>query len=141
MRRDPRAYLADIIEAAGLVIQFTKGLDLEAYRADRMVRSATERQLEIVGEALTQLRRVAPDISARIPDHRRIIGFRNVLIHGYDVVDDEDRLESGYGRGARTGRGCDRTAFRAGRRDHDVAVLPGPIAGDDPVRRTDPVPN
>jgi len=48
-----------------------------------------ERQFEIIGAALTRLRNNAPDVGDRIPNHRRIIAFRNVLIHGYDLVDDD----------------------------------------------------
>ena len=47
-----------------------------------MLRSAVERQFEIIGEAFTGLRRVDPSLAATIPDLPRIVAFRNVLIHG-----------------------------------------------------------
>jgi uncharacterized protein with HEPN domain len=46
------------------------------------VRAAVERKFEVVGEALGQLARLDPELAARIPDYRRIIAFRNILIHG-----------------------------------------------------------
>lgn len=52
-------------------------------RADDMLRSAVERQFEIIGEAVNQFTRAAPALADRIPDVRQIIDFRNVLIHGY----------------------------------------------------------
>ena len=33
--------------------------------------------------------KVQPGLATRIPEHRRIVAFRNILIHGYAVVDDE----------------------------------------------------
>ena len=53
-----------------------------------MLRWAVERQFMIVGEALSVLRRTDPILASRIPDLTRIIGFRNVLVHGYTGVDD-----------------------------------------------------
>jgi len=54
-----------------------------------MLRSAVERQFEIIGEALSQLTKIAPELAAQIPDLPRIVAFRNILIHGYAVVDNE----------------------------------------------------
>lgn len=52
-----------------------------------MMQAAVERQFEIIGEAMNQLPRHAPKIAGRIPEAGRVIGFRNVLIHGYAEVD------------------------------------------------------
>ena len=52
MPRDPRAWLADIAAACDLLIQFTKGKTFTDHSADPLLRSAVERQFEIVGEAL-----------------------------------------------------------------------------------------
>jgi uncharacterized protein with HEPN domain len=88
MPREPKAYLHDMRQAAALIAEFTAGLDFDAYAADAMVRAAVERQFEIIGEALGHLAKLDPDIAARISEHRRIIAFRNILIHGYAGVDD-----------------------------------------------------
>lgn len=53
-----------------------------------MLKSAVERQFEIIGEALNALSKIAPEMAETIPELRRIVAFRNVLIHGYATVDD-----------------------------------------------------
>jgi uncharacterized protein with HEPN domain len=88
MLPDPRVWLEDIRSAADLVGQFTKNLTLDEYKVDELRRSATERQFEIMGEALNRLQKAEPTLAAQVPNHRRIIAFRNRLIHGYDVIDD-----------------------------------------------------
>ena len=87
MRRDPRAYLWDVREAADAIASFMQGRGFDDYARDLMFRSAVERQLAIIGEALSQLARVDQGLAARIPELRRVIAFRNVLIHGYDRID------------------------------------------------------
>ncbi len=87
MQRDPRAWLWDVHNGAELILTFTQDKSLENYLSDAMLRSAVERQFEIIGEALNQLSRNAPDIAAEIPDLARIVAFRNILIHGYAAVD------------------------------------------------------
>lgn len=83
MRRDPSVYLYDMVTAARLALQSVHGKSLEDYQADLLLRSAVERQLQIAGEALVQLSRAAPEIAQQLPEHRRIIAFRNILVHGY----------------------------------------------------------
>jgi uncharacterized protein with HEPN domain len=87
MRRDPRAYLWGAVNAAEAVTTFTLGKTYEAFVEDDMLWSAVERQLEIVGEAPAQLAKVDPQSSANVPDLRRIVAFRNVLVHGYAGID------------------------------------------------------
>jgi uncharacterized protein with HEPN domain len=89
MRLEARKYLFDMQQAAELIARFTAGRTFEDYAADPMLRSAVERQFEILGEALGKLKKMDLELAGRISDHRRIIAFRNVLIHGYDVVLDE----------------------------------------------------
>lgn len=88
MRRDPRAFLWDVQQAAKAITEFTAGLDAAGYRTNPLIRSAVERQFEIIGEALNRLSKEAPELANRVPDLARIVGFRNVLIHGYAVIDD-----------------------------------------------------
>ncbi len=54
-----------------------------------MLRSAVERQLEILGEAVRRLEALDPALVQRISEHRRIIAFRNIIVHGYDGLDDD----------------------------------------------------
>lgn len=88
MRRDPRTYLWDAVRAAELLAEFSDGKTFEDYQSDAMLRSAVERQFEIVGEALNNLSKVSPELAAAVPDLRRIVAFRNILVHGYASVDD-----------------------------------------------------
>lgn len=53
---------------------------------DEYLRSAVDRQFEVIGEALNQLRKIGPLITDQIPDLSRVVAFRNVLIHGYATV-------------------------------------------------------
>jgi uncharacterized protein with HEPN domain len=87
LRRDPRSLLWDIAEAAAAIDGFTEGLDLERYTQSPLVHSAVERKFEIIGEALGQLAKLDPHLAARIPNAREIIAFRNLLIHGYAMVE------------------------------------------------------
>ena len=86
MLRDARCYLWDALKAAEAVHTFLRGKTYEAFIEDDLVRSAVERQLEIIGEALSQLAKVDPEMANNIAELRRIIAFRNILIHGYAAI-------------------------------------------------------
>ncbi len=88
MQLEAKKYLYDIQQAAGRIAEFTAGKRLEDYRSNAMLRAAVERQFEIIGEALVRLIRLDETFAARITEHRRIVAFRNILIHGYADVDD-----------------------------------------------------
>ena len=87
MERDARAFLWDVQQAVNAIQEFTYGMDSTAYADSALVRSAVERQFEIIGEALNRLSKVSPDLAQEIPNLREIVGFRNILIHGYASVD------------------------------------------------------
>jgi len=87
--REARKYLYDITAAAEYIAQFTAGRTYEEYHTDPMLRSAVERQFEVIGEALNQLLQREPDLQEKISNAPLIIAFRNRLIHGYATVSDE----------------------------------------------------
>jgi len=87
MRREAKKYLFDMQQAVTLLTSFTHGKSFADFSADPLLRSGVERQFEIVGEALTHLAKEDAEVAASISDFRRIIAFRNILIHGYADVD------------------------------------------------------
>ena len=88
MDRDPRAYVWDAKQRADAIAEFIKGRTLEDYLADAMLRLAVERLFEIIGEALRQLQKFAPELAQQITNVEAAISFRNLLIHGYADIDD-----------------------------------------------------
>ena len=89
MKRDVRTHLEDADKAAEEIADFIAGTDLDGYLGNRMMQKAVERNLEIVGEAMVRLRDDSPETARRIPELKKVIGLRNVLIHKYDKVEPE----------------------------------------------------
>ena len=89
MPRSPAAFPSDIPEACDAIEAVLDGVDLDAYRSRRAIRSSVEREFILIGEAVASLRRLVPEVVAQISDARVIVGFRNVLTHEYAAVDDE----------------------------------------------------
>lgn len=79
MQPDPRKYLTDMLDRAQFVSQFMANKTLDDLENDRPTRSAVERELMVLGEALYPLHRIHPTIAERIDSWKRIIGFRHVL--------------------------------------------------------------
>ncbi|MDO9557198.1 MAG: DUF86 domain-containing protein [Coriobacteriia bacterium] len=88
MPRDARAYLADIVDSCGAITLAMDGIDLDAYRSNRLIRSAVEREFTIIGEAVSVLSSKSPEVFTSITHARRIVDFRNQLTHEYPNVND-----------------------------------------------------
>lgn len=91
-------HLDDACHAAGLALQFLAGQDLVAYRGQALLRSAVERQVEIVGEACRRALQVDDALRLRVPDVALAVAMRNRIAHGYDTVDDAIVFETVVGR-------------------------------------------
>jgi uncharacterized protein with HEPN domain len=89
MQLEALKHLYDMRQACRLLADFIARKTFVDYSADALLRSAVERQLTIVGEALNRLKKIEPTVASSITDARQIIAFRNILVHGYDVVRDE----------------------------------------------------
>jgi uncharacterized protein with HEPN domain len=79
--------LEDIRDAAVFIREATQGRTLDDYQRERLLRQAIERNFEIIGEAVNRLAQHDPGTARRISKQRQIVGFRNVLTHGYDLID------------------------------------------------------
>lgn len=85
--RDP-AYLWDMLQAAREVEAMLEANDLAAFLSNIVLLRATERSVEIIGEAARRVSTVYRDAHPEIP-WREIIGQRNILAHEYGQIDHE----------------------------------------------------
>jgi uncharacterized protein with HEPN domain len=82
------ARLWDMLTYAREIRQRMAGLTFKDYMADSDRRMATERRLEIIGEAARNVSRAFQDAHLEIP-WRQMIGLRNVLAHEYGEIRNE----------------------------------------------------
>jgi uncharacterized protein with HEPN domain len=81
-----RKYLSDIIIASDLIAEFISDTsDFSTYQSDNKTKSAVERQLVIIGEAVNNFRK---ESGSEIKSALQIVNFRNRLVHAYDSIDD-----------------------------------------------------
>jgi uncharacterized protein with HEPN domain len=89
MKRDPREFISDVIEANHAIQLAVAGLGLEGYCNSRLIRSFGEREFTIVGVTLSQLSRSDAALFAQIDQAPQIISFRNKLTHEYFTINDQ----------------------------------------------------
>jgi uncharacterized protein with HEPN domain len=86
METEQNKLLADIQEAIEAIDHHLGGKRVFAeYLNDRTKRRAVERELEIIGEAVSKLLKINPGIPLSFA--RQIVDMRNRVIHSYDTVD------------------------------------------------------
>ncbi len=88
MNDETRKNLIDILQAVEEIQKFVRGMDFKEYQNNPLTKRAVERDFEIIGEALNRIKYADDELLEKISEHHRIIGFRNILIHGYDIVDE-----------------------------------------------------
>ena len=87
MQIEIRKYLYDITVSIESINDYLgEKKDFNVYLANKQLRRAVERELEIIGEAANKILIINPDI--KIENARKIVDLRNWVIHGYDKVDD-----------------------------------------------------
>ena len=89
MLHNPAKLREDILRSIQEIESFCHGRTFQDFQEDRALQLIVERELEIIGEALARLRRDHPDLAEQISDIHKIIGLRNVLAHGYDILENE----------------------------------------------------
>jgi uncharacterized protein with HEPN domain len=86
MQPEVKKFLSDALECTQAIEEFARGKLLADMDQDSLLRSAIYYQFLIIGEALTQMRRIDEATFERISEVHRIVGFRNQIIHGYQVI-------------------------------------------------------
>jgi uncharacterized protein with HEPN domain len=89
MENDVRTLLFDIVESSTLIEDFVAEINFEQYFKSAKTKAAVERHFINIGEALNRIKQIDDSTFGQIDQAPQIIGFRNVLVHGYDVVSDE----------------------------------------------------
>jgi len=89
MRLESKKYLFNVRQASELVMQFVESKTFRDYSDNPLLRSGVERQLMVIGEALNRLVKIDTKLMQKISDYKKIISFRNIIVHGYDIIDDE----------------------------------------------------
>jgi len=83
--RDPKERLRDILEAIAAIDRYHDRVR-SAFEQDELLQVWFLRHLQIIGEAARRLPEEIRNLAPDIPWHK-IIGMRNILVHGYFEID------------------------------------------------------
>ena len=86
MKPESKKYLSDIDYSIGLIEEFLVDFTFNEYQNDLKTKSAVERQLGVIGEAVNNYKKIE---NLELSHSREIIAFRNRLIHAYNSLEDE----------------------------------------------------
>ena len=93
MRPETLQILLDALGAAEEVVRIA----VPGWHEERIAALAIERLLMIVGEAFVRIRSSEEIVLDEVTDSYKIIGMRNVLVHGYDALD-QSRIQDAIER-------------------------------------------
>jgi uncharacterized protein with HEPN domain len=84
MSKNLYTFLHQARAALPAVARYIDGRSFEDYESDDMLQAAVERRLEEAAEALNRLSDYDASIASQIPELKRVVSLRNILVHGYD---------------------------------------------------------
>ena len=89
MNRRTNHFINDMKNSILKIEDFTKEMVLEDFIENELVKDAVYRNIEIIGEAA---RNLPDDLTSRYPNipWRSIIGLRNIVVHAYFGIDDNN---------------------------------------------------
>jgi uncharacterized protein with HEPN domain len=90
MPRDLLQYVIDLEGSCEEIQAFTVNMLRSDYEADLKTQRAVERDFTIIGEAIARIREHFPHAIQHLPEANKIVAFRNVLVHQYSSVDNDD---------------------------------------------------
>jgi uncharacterized protein with HEPN domain len=79
--------LKDVEDCCAAIREHLGSIAFNRFVQDRTIRSAVERELITIGEAMRGLLQRMPAIESHVTDSRGIVDLRNVLVHGYRRLD------------------------------------------------------
>ena len=88
MENEINVWLTDIKQAIQEINQFLpERKDFFEFEKDLKTKRAIERNIEIIGEAVSRILKARPDL--QITNARKIVDTRNRISHGYDTVSND----------------------------------------------------
>jgi uncharacterized protein with HEPN domain len=88
MNNNLKKFYYDIKVSVDSIKDYLKSCnDYENFKSNKIIKRAVEREFEIIGEAINSIQKIDKDV--KISDYRKIINFRNYLIHGYSDISDK----------------------------------------------------
>jgi len=86
--KDIKIFLTDIERSISEIFDFLpKKRNFIEFQKDLKTRKAVERNIEIIGEAMSRILKIDPKFP--IDASRKIVDTRNRIIHGYDSVSED----------------------------------------------------
>lgn len=85
--REPKERLRDVLEAIAAIERY-RDRGKTAFEQDELLQSWFVRNLQIIGEAAAGIASETRTLAPTIP-WSKIVGMRNVLVHGYFDIDTE----------------------------------------------------
>uniref|UniRef100_A0A7C4R5B7 DUF86 domain-containing protein n=1 Tax=candidate division CPR3 bacterium TaxID=2268181 RepID=A0A7C4R5B7_UNCC3 len=88
MKKDREIFLKDVLDAIGIIQEYTKRITFVKFSQDLMVQDAVERRFIVIGEAFSRYKYSTPENNPDFP-YVQAISMKNFLVHEYEKIKPE----------------------------------------------------